>query len=294
MPTQGEVRSTVTDLVVQLTGTPSGDVTPDAALADLGIDSLLMVELADELGRRHDVYLSDQTVDGLVTIDDAVAAVTSHDGTKMPRWARRRRTPMVTPAAAAAAAPPLDVEGVHPQSAVTIHDEPFDREQMAADAIGTGVVMVILGAIVGVALGFALAAGLKSAGLGESDLPPIAAPTTAVTTEPSPEPTTATATPEPDEPAVPEPTLTASSDTVPPGQRFSLTGALPAAGPGVELRVQVKDPAGAWDDFPVTLTTGENGSFTAEVYTSRTGKREWRLVQSGTDLATPSVAVTIG
>jgi len=162
--------------------------------------------------------------------------------------------------------------------------------------MSTALTMIVVGAIVGVAIGFGVSTVLDSAGLGSADLPPISTSPTAdedeeteATSTPTPSPTD-----QPSEDATPEPTLAASATTVPPGQRFTLSGAIPAVGAGAQLRVQVKDAGSDWDDFPVTLTTGTDGSFSAEVYTSRTGAREWRLIEPTTGQATPAVTVTIG
>lgn len=287
MQSDGEVRASVADLVVQLTGTDASQVKPTSRLKDLGIDSLLAVELADELGRRHGLYLSDQAVDSMRTVEDAVRAVVHHDGATAPTWAQTPDAGPVVLDAPTAGDSPDDL---------TEHDVPLDRGRLTSGAITTALTMIVIGSLVGVALGFGASTLLASSGLGDTALPPISSSPTAddegdTETSASPTPTETT---EPSEPAVPEPSLTASATTVAPGTRFTLTGAIPSLGPGAKLQVQVKDPGSEWDDFPVTLTSGAEGGFSAEVYTTRTGTREWRLVNTDSGEATPTVAVTIG
>lgn len=287
MQSDGEVRASVADLVVQLTGTDASQIQPTSRLKDLGIDSLLAVELADELGRRHGLYLSDQAVDSMRTVEDAVRAVVHHDGATAPTWAQ---TPDAGPVVQVASTTDGSSDDL------TEHDVPLDRSRLTSGAIVTALTMIVIGSLVGVALGFGTSTLLASAGLGDTALPPISSSPTA-DDEDDPE-TSATPTPtetaEPSATATPEPSLAASSTTVAPGTRFTLTGAIPSLGPGAQLQVQVKDAGSEWDDFPVTLTTGAEGGFSAEVYTTRTGTREWRLVNVDSGEATPSVAVTIG
>lgn len=287
MQSDGEVRASVTDLVVRLTGTDASQIQPTSRLKDLGIDSLLAVELADELGRRHGLYLSDQAVDSMRTVEDAVRAVVHHDGATAPTWAQ---SPDAGPVVRGDAAP-----GESPED-LTEHDVPLDRSRLTSGAITTALTMIVIGSLVGVALGFGASTLLASSGLGETALPPISSSPTADDdddTETSATPTP-TETSESTAPATPEPSLAASATTVAPGTRFTLTGAIPSLGPGAQLQVQVKDAGSEWDDFPVTLTSGAEGGFSAEVYTTRTGTREWRLVNLDSGEATPSVAVTIG
>ncbi len=287
MQSDGEVRASVADLVVRLTGTDVSQIGPTSRLKDLGIDSLLAVELADELGRRHGLYLSDQAVDAMRTVEDAVRAVVHHDGATAPTWAQ---TPDAGPVVLGEAA-----RGSDSPEDLTEHDVPLDRSRLTSGAITTALTMIVIGSLVGVALGFGASTLLASSGLGDTALPPISSSPTADEDDDEPSATpTPTATSEPSAPATPEPSLTASATTVAPGTRFTLTGAIPSLGPGAQLQVQVKDAGSEWDDFPVTLTSGAEGGFSAEVYTTRTGTREWRLVNPDSGEATPTVAVTIG
>ena len=273
MPSSSSVREQLTDILVQVVGCRADAVVPEAHLKELGTDSLTIVEMAEELGRRFDVYLSDDTVDGLVTVQDAIDAVVRHDGATPPAHSGRVTTTLESPA------PPVR-----------------DEEQLRRRHLGERLVFwfVVIGAALGAVLGFGGSALIEASGIGAVDLPAISNPTTAPTTEP-----TTTATPEPTEttPAQsnePKPTIKASSPQVSPGERFVLEGRFPAVGEGAELQVQVKDEGSDWDDFPIETTTRGGGKFKTELYTSRTGERQFRLLDKKSDEATPAVTVEIG
>ena len=58
--------------------------------------------------------------------------------------------------------------------------------------------------------------------------------------------------------------------------------------------MQVREPGTDWDDFPITTKTRKDGEFKTELYTSRTGEREFRLLNEKTGEKTPTVKVQIG
>ncbi|MRJ77947.1 acyl carrier protein [Aeromicrobium sp. SMF47] len=89
MPSSSAVQDQLTDILVGAVGCHARDVRPGAVLADLGTDSLTLVEVGEELGRRFDVYLSDDTIDSMVTVQDAIDAVVRHDGSQPPADAPR-------------------------------------------------------------------------------------------------------------------------------------------------------------------------------------------------------------
>jgi acyl carrier protein len=273
VPSPSSVHEQLTDILVRVVGCPADAVVPEASLKELGTDSLTIVEMAEELGRRFDVYLSDDTVDALVTVQHAIDAVVRHDGSTPPARSGRVPTTLESPA------PPVrDWEHVR-------------RRRLTERMIFW---FVVVGVILGAALGFGGSALIKATGIGSVDLAPISNPTTAPSTTPTetptPEPTETTTT----ESNEPEPTIQASKSQVSPGERFVIEGKFPVAGEGAELQVQVKDEGSDWDDFPIETTTKSGGRFKTELYTSRTGDRQFRLLNKKTDEATPAVTVEIG
>lgn len=156
---------------------------------------------------------------------------------------------------------------------------------------GYAATFIFLGLVIGGVLGLGGAALVGATGISEVDLPPLVAPTTpAPTAEPEAEPE-----PAPTQTADPvEPTINTSSAQVSPGERFLLSGAFPASPDGQDLQVEVKEGGGPWDDFPIQTKTRDGGIFRTELYTSRTGEREFRVKNTVTGEKTPSVKVEIG
>ena len=176
MPSPAEVRAQLTDILTAVVECSPEQVTDDARLEDLGVDSLAAVEVADELGRRFGVHLADDVVDGLVTVADAVAAVVDH----RPGDPRAPRTP-VAPVA-------LRSEGrpVPPQPRGRGRDVAGRADAFWRLALWFVVAGVALGGLVG----FAGATVVRATGLGGVDLPPISAPTSETPTPtPTPPPT---------------------------------------------------------------------------------------------------------
>lgn len=272
------VRAELTDILVQVVGCAPDDVIDRAALKDLGVDSLAMVEMADELGRRYDVHLSDDTVNNLRTVGDAVHAVTRHDGIRASRSTSHEQD---------------DRPGPMSGTTTTTMEHAMDPEERQSVFRRLAVWFAVAGAGVGIVLGLLFAAFIGATGLDESTLPPLTLETTPPPTTASPTPT-ATPTPSEEETVNPDPTLTIANNRVAPGERFTLEGSFPALGGGETLQVQVKDPGEAWDEFPVTTRTRREGVFRTQIYTSRTGEREFRMAHLESDTTTPAVSVRIG
>ncbi|MGA9102257.1 acyl carrier protein [Aeromicrobium sp.] len=278
-----EVRSELTDILVQVVDCAPTDVVDRAKLKDLGVDSLAIVEMADELGRRFDVYLPDESVNELRTVADAVAAVALHDGIRSPR--------STTYAAASPAASSLDdLPPPEPEPTPAAEVDPGERRSAFRRMAFW---FAAIGAAVGIVFGLGSAALIGVTGLGDTTLPPLALPSTPAPTTPTPTPTP-TQTPDPEQTADPDPTLTIPNTQVPPGERFTLEGAFPGLDKGETLQVQVKDPGESWDEFPVTTKTRDGGAFKTQIYTSRTGERQFRLTHVQSEKTTPAVKVTIG
>ncbi|MGH3474999.1 MAG: acyl carrier protein [Aeromicrobium sp.] len=282
MPPSDEVRDQLTDILVQVVGCAPKDVVDHAELKQLGVDSLAVVEMADELGRRFDIYLSDESVNAMRTVGDAVKAVVRHDGTRANRSTTYQAPPPNTdpvPGAApvTSAPPPVEVDPEKRNSAL---------KRLAFWFAATG-------AAVGIVFGLSFSGLIGAMGINSSTLPPLTLPTTPAPTTATPTPTP-TASPDAEETPDPDPTLTIPQTEVGPGERFTLEGAFPALGGGERLQVQVKDPGEQWDEFPVTATTRDGGRYRTQIYTSRTGKRDFRMAHEDSNTQTPAISVTIG
>ena len=281
MPKPDDVRAELADILVQLVGCAPEDVVDyRAELKQLGVDSLAIVEMADELGRRFDIYLSDETVNTMRTVADAVTAVVRHDGARPPRSTTYDAAPPTGPA----------IDDVAPAAAQVAEVDPEVRRSALRRLAYW---FAAVGAALGIVLGLGMAGIIGATGIGSTTLPPLTLPSTPAPTTPTPTPTP-TATPDPEETVDPDPTLTIPKTRVSPGERFTLEGAFPGLEKGEKLQVQVKDSGEGWDEFPVTTTTRRDGAYRTQIYTSRTGEREFRLAHTASDKTTPAVKVAIG
>lgn len=287
MPTPTDVHEQLTDILVRVVACPADAVVPSARLKeDLGVDSLTVVEVGEELGRRFGVYLSDDTIDALVTVYDAINSVVRHDGSVQP--AELAPPPVLSRPAGQFAAP---APGSAAGPATTPRLSPEVVAKRRSRAWTAAIWLGFVGAGVGLIFGLGGAALVRASGIGDANLPPLTSPTTpATTTTPAPTPSD-TATVESDEPP---PTLTVSSTHVSPGEHFKLEGAFPALDSGATLQVQVKDGDAAWDNFPIKTKTKAGGKYKTEIYTSRTGSRQFRMHHRASDTSSPAVTVEIG
>lgn len=271
MPSPSSVREQLTDILVRVVGCPADAVVPTANLKELGTDSLTIVEVGEELGRRFGIYLSDTTIDSMTTVQDAIDAVVDHAGPSTRPGAPRQ--------SAEAAARPAPV----------IHHDPEVRRTKIRTF---GATFVFFGLVIGGVLGLGGAALVSATGISKVDLPSIGLTTTPT---PTPEPTKKPAPKKTTPPDDPSPTINTSSERVAPGERFLLSGAFPGSPEGQDLQVEVKDGSGGgWDNFPIQTQTRDGGIFRTELYTSRTGERTFRVKNTSTGDSTPSIKVTIG
>jgi acyl carrier protein len=267
VPSPSSVHEQLTDILVRVVSCPADAVVPSAVLSELGTDSLTIVEVAEELGRRFGMRLSDAAIDDLTTVQDAIDAVLAQAAADRPPRSAAVATTLASP-------PPA----------------PRVRKRRTGSFIAT---FVFFGLVIGGVLGLGGAALVSASGIADVDLPPIGGtPTPTPTPEPVEETTPAPASPTEE----PKPTITTSSEQVSPGERFLLSGAFPGSSDGENLQVEVKDEgSGAgWDDFPIQTTVRDGGIFRTELYTSRTGERQFRVTNTVTGVSTPSITVTIG
>lgn len=84
MPSPSAIRDQLTDILVAVVGCRAEDVEPSAVLKKLGTDSLTIIEVGEELGRRFGVRLADDTINSLRTVQDAIDAIVHHGGSTVP------------------------------------------------------------------------------------------------------------------------------------------------------------------------------------------------------------------
>lgn len=269
MPSPSSVHEQLTDILVRVVSCPADAVVPTAILAELGTDSLTIVEVGEELGRRFGVRLSDSAIDSMTTVQDAIDAVMAQVASDRP-----------APAVAVAPAPPV---------APVVRAAPEARKRRVGSFAAT---FIFFGLVIGGVLGLGGAALVSATGIADVNLPPIGA---TATPTPTPEPVEET-TPPPASPTEdPKPTITTSSERVSPGERFLLSGAFPGSTDGQDLQVEVRDgSSGSWDVFPIQTKVRDGGIFRTELYTSRTGVREFRVTNKASGASTPSIKVEIG
>jgi hypothetical protein len=90
-------------------------------------------------------------------------------------------------------------------------------------------------------------------------------------------------------------TLTAQETSVAASDRINLSGTLSPPEAGVEIRIQRSIDGSAWEDFPVTMTTRDDGTFSGWIQSQRTGVNSIRVVRGdATTVVSNAVEVTIG
>lgn len=277
MPSSVAVHEQLTPIIVQVVGCEPDAVVPAARLGkDLGVDSLSVIEIVEALGLTFDIYIPDHTVNSLVTVQDAVNAVVHHDP--------HARAPGDRPSAAATARP-QPRRDVRPLPAEEI-------ERRKHNAVKFAGWFAVVGIALGAVLGFGGVALVHATGISEVSIPATPKPSAVKTTKkPAPKPKTTKS------PAVaekPKPTLTAASKDIAPGEKLKLSGTFPELDNGATLQVQVRDKGEPWDDFPVKTQTGDGGTYSTVIYTTRTGEREIRMLHKDTETASPSVTINIG
>lgn len=283
MSTPAEIREQLAEILGKVADVPSESVRDTAVLKDLGVDSIASVELAEGIGRKFDVRLSDETVNEWRTVGDLLRTVQREQAAKASR-----PDPIVPP---------------------TLTD---DERNGAFKQLA--VFFALIGAGLGVAIGIGAAALVASSGIGSGSMPPISTPViptpigTATASsdssggdfappsfhgdERSASPTPSTTPSDTSTPT--RATLKATPTDIAPGERFELSGAIPRAAAGESLRIEMSDDSGTWDTFPVTASTQPDGSFRTQIYLSAAGVYQFRVRSEASDETTPAVTIHIG
>ena len=281
MPSSAAVHDQLTRIIVSVVGCEPEAVVQSARLnKDLGVDSLSIIEVVEKLGLTCDVYIPDEGVNSMRTVQDAINAIVNHD-------------PSVKGPLHPSSDLPAGLDSTIPTSTSRtghqLSNEEIERRKKTAWKFARG--FAGAGLAIGIVLGIGGAALVNASGLKDVNRPAVASPTKTETTaspKPSETPTAPTASDQP------QPTLEAASTTISPGEKLRLTGAFPELGEGATIQVQVKDGDEPWDDFPVITRTAGGGSFTTVIFTTRTGERKFRMLDKNTNTATPEVTITIG
>jgi hypothetical protein len=107
-----------------------------------------------------------------------------------------------------------------------------------------------------------------------------------------------TGEPTPTDEATPEAgiSLTADPASASANQDVRLEGSLAPAVGGIALQVERSLDGGDWQEFPVTTTSREDGTFGVTVRTSRSGENRFRVVGAveGEPMTSNEVPVSIG
>lgn len=147
--------------------------------------------------------------------------------------------------------------------------------------ISTGIVAAA--AIIGIVGG-----GLIGAGSGSDQ--PVAGSTPTSTSSPEP---TASASDSPESTSGNALTIEANETEVSADSRVDFTGQLEPPIGGVELQVERSIDGGEWEDFPVTVTTQDDGSFSTWIASGRVGENEFRLTGQADGSEVESNTVTV-
>ncbi len=168
----------------------------------------------------------------------------------------------------------------------------------------TGLIALVgVAVVIGLLGGLAVMVGVNATGIGDTSTvsDDSSAPSTFRLPRPSDTESSVPAPEESVEPSVgeePSPetpataiSLSAGQQSVSPMQQIDLTGTYPG-GEGAILQVQ-RFEAGAWSDFPVTMSVS-GGTFATYVQTSQVGANQFRVIDTDTQVASNELTVTVG
>lgn len=283
MPSSATVHDQLVRIIVQVVGCEPTEVVQSARLKeDLGVDSLSVIEVAEKLGETFGVYIPDEDVNTMRTVQDGINAVVRHDPS--------RKGPANLATGAEARSRSITTSATPVRSSHSLAPTEVTRRKGIAKRLAWAFAGV--GLALGLVLGLGGTALIDASGMKNVAPPATATPTPTATKSPTPTPSpapTATASAE-----FAPPSLSAAKTAISPGEKLRLTGAFPELGKGATIQVQVKDAGSGWDDFPVATRTRADGEFTTVIFTTRTGERQFRLLAKATNTATPAVTITIG
>ena len=166
--------------------------------------------------------------------------------------------------------------------------------------------LVVSGVLIGLGIAWVGTTALEAAGLDTSETTP---PPTSPDPEPDPsaqpsaDPSGGDPSTSPDVPSKPppstkpppeNPTLTAAPTQVGTYDDIALSGKFPGLAAGMALQIERRLDGGPWELFPVSLSSGDGGTFSTTVQTGQAGENDFRVSVPGSLLSTPTVSVLVG
>lgn len=78
MPSKEQVRQEVMQIVADIADIPVEEITPDATLEKLGVDSLNGLRIVAEMEKRYGINIPDETIGNIRSMPDIFALVDAH------------------------------------------------------------------------------------------------------------------------------------------------------------------------------------------------------------------------
>ena len=178
-------------------------------------------------------------------------------------------------------------------------EPPFWRGPRGRVLLGSIAGLVAAGIIIGLVIAWASTSVLEAAGLDtDATTRPPAEPTAepTETTSPTETPPETTEPTEPSSSSTPPqqaPQLRATPTAVSSMEQIDLDGRFPGLPAGTALQIERKE-GGTWTLFPVSLSTGEGGSFSTYVQTGQLGPNQFRVTNPSSGQSTPVVTIQVG
>ena len=184
-----------------------------------------------------------------------------------------------------------------PEDVNVSSEPPFWRGSRGRVLLASLAGLIAAGIVIGLVIAWASTTVLEAAGL---DTDATTRPPATRTTEPTEtDPETTEESTEPTEPSssstpkMQQPQLSATPTSVSSMEQIDLDGRFPGLPAGTALQIERKE-SGTWTLFPVSLSTGDGGSFSTYVQTGQPGPNQFRVTNPSTGESTPIVTIQVG